>query len=272
MALTLSSRTPLFGKLFYGLRQEGVRVTPREWLTLCEALLSDAVEPTLDSLYVVGRACLIKHEAHFDTWDQCFEATFGNAAMPVSIREELLEWLENPIEPRALTPEEQAELDRLSLDELRRKFLERLEEQTERHDGGSHWVGTGGRSPFGNGGKNPAGIRVGGQSGGKSAVQVAQMRRYADYRSDRVLDTRSMAVALRRLRKLSRQEGEPELDIDGTIEKTGKNAGELRASLCAAAPESGEGGAVDGCGGLHDALFTLGRNSVFSGLDAKPLA
>lgn len=221
----------LFGRLFFGLREAGVKVSPTEWMTLVEALATGAMEPSLPSLYAVGRALLVKHEAHFDTWDQVFAAVFGEGEMPVAITEEVLDWLSSPLERPGLTPEELAALERLSLDELRKRFLERLEEQTERHDGGNRWIGTGGTSPFGNAGTNPAGIRVGGAGGGRQAVQVAQMRRYRDYRSDRILDTRALAVALRKLRRLSRRDGDPELDIDGTIEKTGKNAGELELNF-----------------------------------------
>lgn len=217
----------LFGRLFYGLRGAGIKVSPTEWVALMRALAEGAVEPTLEALYAVGRALLVKHEAHFDTWDQVFAATFGEGEMPVALTEELLAWLEQPLERPGLSAEELAQLEALSLDELRERFLERLAEQTERHDGGNRWIGTGGTSPFGNGGQNPAGIRVGGAGGGRQAIQVAQARRYRDYRSDRVLDTRQLAVALRKLRRLARKDGDPELDIDITIERTGKNAGEL---------------------------------------------
>ncbi len=230
----MSARTPgrlPFGRIFFGLREAGVRVTPVEWMTLCEALASGAIEPDLAAFHAVGRAILIKHEAHFDTWDQVFTAVFGEGEMPVKLSEELLDWLETPIARPNLSPEELAALEQLDLDELRRRFLERLEEQTERHDGGNRWIGTGGTSPFGHSGVHPGGIRVGGEGGNRSAAQVAAMRRFRDYRSDRVLDTRQLAVALRKLRRLSRVEGDPELDIDATIDRTGKNAGELELAF-----------------------------------------
>jgi uncharacterized protein with von Willebrand factor type A (vWA) domain len=223
-------RMPL-GRIFFALRDAGVRVSPLEWLGLCEALASGVIEPDLGSLHAVGRALLIKHEAHFDTWDRVFLAVFGDAPAPLALTRELLDWLEAPLSRPDLSEDERAALERLELDELRRRFLERLNEQTERHDGGNRWIGTGGTSPFGHGGVNPAGIRVGGEGGGRSAVQVAGMRRYRDYRADRVLDTRQLAVALRKLRRLSRLEGEPELDLEGTLEATGRNAGELELAF-----------------------------------------
>ncbi|MFO0747931.1 MAG: VWA domain-containing protein [Myxococcota bacterium] len=217
----------LFAKLFYGLRGAGVKVGPTEWMLLVRAMAEQAIEPSLEALYAVGRAVLVKHEAHFDTWDQVFAATFADGVMPVELKEELMDWLANPIERPGLSPEELAALESLSLEELRRRFLERMAEQDERHDGGSKWIGTGGTSPFGHGGQNPSGLRVGGAGGGRSAVQVAEARRYRDYRSDRILDTRALAVALRKLRRLGRVEGEPELDVEESIDSTCKNAGDL---------------------------------------------
>jgi uncharacterized protein with von Willebrand factor type A (vWA) domain len=220
-------RTLLFGQLFYGLRNAGLKVGPTEWMSLMQVLSQGVVRPDLTDFYRVARAILIKHEAHYDTWDQVFLGVFGDGLLPTAAAEELLEWLTNPIQMPELSAEQIAALEALPLDELRKLFEQRLEEQKERHDGGNRWVGTGGTSPFGHGGRNPAGVRVGGSGGGRTAIQVAMERRFADYRSDRILDTRQIAVALKKLRRLSRNEGEPELDIDGSIDKTCQNAGML---------------------------------------------
>jgi uncharacterized protein len=220
----------LFGDLFFGLRRAGVKVGLTEWMALMQALSSGAVGPSLEDFYAVGRALLIKDESLFDTWDQVFSAVFAGGEFPKAELEQILEWLD-PDLIRRMTPEELARLEALPLEELRRRFEERLREQKERHDGGNHYIGTGGTSPFGNSGANPGGIRAGGSGGGKSAIQVAGERRYKDYRQDRVLDTRALAVALKKLRRLSRTEGEPELDIDESIEKTSKNAGELELAF-----------------------------------------
>ncbi len=217
----------LFAELFYGLREAGLKVGLSEWMTLMQALSSGVVAPSLTDFYHVARAVLVKHEALFDTWDQVFAAVFGDAQMPTSLAEELLSWLEDPKPLPQLSPEELAALEQLPLDRLRELFEQRLQEQKERHDGGNRWVGTGGTSPFGHGGRNPAGVRVGGGGGGRSAVQIATERRFADYRNDRIIDTRAMAVALKKLRRLTRDEGRPELDIEESIDATCRNAGEL---------------------------------------------
>ncbi len=118
-------------------------------------------------------------------------------------------------------------LEAMSLDELREQFEERMAEQTERHDGGNRWVGTGGTSPFGNNGAHPSGVRVGGMGRGRSAVQVASLRRFQNLRSDLTLDVRQIGVALRKLRVLARRGRQDELDLEGTVALTARNAGDL---------------------------------------------
>ena len=106
---------------------------------------------------------------------------------------------------RDLTDEERAMLQSIDMEQLRRLFEERQREQKERHDGGNRWIGTGGSSPFGANGEHPSGVRVGPQGGGRSAMAVADARRYRPYRSDLVLDVRQMEVALRKLRAFHRE-------------------------------------------------------------------
>lgn len=217
----------LFGRFFFGLRTSGLKVGLSEWMALMRAMHLGAIEPDLTDFYSVARSILVKSETEFDTYDQVFASVFGKSMLPRKAVEELLEWLAIAREMEELTPEQIAALEALPLDELRKRFEERLAEQKEKHDGGNKWIGTGGTSPFGHGGMNPAGVRVGGSGGNRSAIQVATARRFKEYRNDRLLDTRSSAVALKKLRRLTRREGLLELDIDETIDKTSRNAGEL---------------------------------------------
>ena len=127
-----------------------------------------------------------------------------------------------------LTDEQREFIESLDLDELRKLFEERLAEQEEEHHGGNKWIGTGGTSPFGHSGRAPKGVShrwV--KGGGRSAVKVADARLYRPYRQDLTLDVRQMQVALRKLRAFAREGGEEELDLEGTIDATAKNAGEL---------------------------------------------
>ncbi len=218
----------MFLDLFYGLRGEGVPVSLQEWRTLLEALELGLHGSSLERFYHLGRSCLIKSETWFDAYDRVFLKVFrGIEGSLDEVADELLEWLKDPKNLPELTPEQLAELEKLTGDELMRRFLERLAEQKERHDGGGKWVGTGGKSPFGHNGTHPTGVRVGGQSRSRSAMKVAEARRFKDYRTDQIVDTRNIRVALRRLRQLVRRGDQTELDLDGTIDETCRNAGEI---------------------------------------------
>ena len=217
----------MFVAFFYHLREHGLAVGTAEFLTLIRALIGGHSRSSLSVFYHLARAILAKSEAEYDRYDMAFASFFEGVESHFDLNEELLQWLENPKMPRALTPEELTALQALDVDSLREEFEKRLQEQTERHDGGSHWIGTGGTSPFGNGGTNPQGIRVGGSGGNRSAVQVATERQYRNLRHDRVLDTRQIGTALRKLRRLAREGGELELDLDATIDRTAKQGGEI---------------------------------------------
>jgi uncharacterized protein len=212
----------------YELRRCGVPVGLQEWMTLLEALSRGLHQSSLTAFYDLGRAILVHSEAHFDGYDQAFARHFqGIEKDALQIETELEQWLQDPHLLRRLTEEERAALSALDLEELRRLLEERLREQRERHDGGNRWIGTGGTSPFGQGGFHPTGVRIGGSGGSRSAAQVAALRRYRAYRGDLVLDVRQIQVALRRLRDLRRDGQVSELDLDRTVDRTSRNAGEL---------------------------------------------
>jgi uncharacterized protein with von Willebrand factor type A (vWA) domain len=217
----------MFTAFFFALRKYKVPVSLTEWLCLMDALDQGFAYSNLTDFYYLGRAILVKSETHFDQYDQAFQDFFHGIETPVDITEEILEWLKDPRNELQLTPEELEQLRRMSLDELLEEFERRLQEQTERHDGGSHWIGTGGTSPFGRSGANPAGIRLGGSGGGRSALKVASERRFRNYRGDLTLDVRQFKVALKKLRQLTRVGPEDELDLDETIDKTCRNGGEI---------------------------------------------
>ncbi len=217
----------MFLEFFYQLRAEGVPVGIHEWLAFVDGLGKGLHGSSIERFYNLARACLVKSETFFDAFDRAFLRVFHGVEGELDIEEELLEWLEDPKNFEGLTDEQRAMLEHLRSDEVVRRFLERLAEQTERHDGGGKWVGTGGHSPFGHGGEHPTGIRVGGPGRRRSAMKVVEERRYRDYRTDRTLDVRQTKVALRRLRQLTRTGPASELDIDETIDETCRNAGEI---------------------------------------------
>ncbi len=217
----------MFLDFFYELRDEGVPVGLQEWRTFLEALEKGLHGASLERFYHLARCCLVKSETYFDAFDRAFLKVFEGVEGELDIEDELIEWLNDTKNFEALSEEQRALLERLSSDELMQKFLETLAEQTERHDGGGRWIGTGGHSPFGHGGEHPTGIRVGGRSRNRSAMKVAEERRFEDYRTDVTLDLRQTKVALRRLRQLTRTGPATELDLDETIDETCRNAGEI---------------------------------------------
>lgn len=215
-------------EFFFALRRYGLKVGPQEWLALMKALSLGLHDSSFTTFYNIARSLLVKTENEYDLFDQVFAHHFQGMELKVAqLNEEILEWLKHAQGFLHLSPEELAALEHLDLRELMRMFEERLREQKEQHDGGSRWIGTGGTSPFGHGGAHPSGIRVGGQSMGRSAMQVAMMRRFRGYRTDLILDIRQIKVALSRLRELTREGSIEELDLDATVDQTCRNAGEL---------------------------------------------
>ena len=218
---------------FYTLRAAKLPVSVKEFLTLLEALQADVVGPrqpdacSIDDFYYLARTALVKDEKHFDKFDRAFAAYFKGVEHIADFRKEIpAEWLRKILE-KELTPEQKAAIEKMGWDELMETLKKRLDEQKERHEGGSKWIGTGGTSPFGHGGYNPQGIRIGGKGGNKSAVKVWDQRAYRDYDDSQELGTRNIKVALRRLRKFARTGSEFELDLPDTIRSTAANAGWL---------------------------------------------
>ncbi|MFO1250576.1 MAG: hypothetical protein U1E77_05385 [Inhella sp.] len=212
---------------FQTLRAARLPVSPKEFLTLLDALRQGVIEPSLDQFYSLARTILVKDEALYDRFDRAFAAFFKGVELKLELARDLPEdWLKAQLKLE-LTPEQRAQLEALGWDELMDTLKKRLEEQQERHEGGNRWIGTGGTSPFGNGGVNPAGVRIGGAGGGKSAVKVWEQRGYRDYDDSVELGTRNIKVALRRLRRFAREGAADELALDDTIRATAANAGYL---------------------------------------------
>ncbi len=220
----------MFLPFLYELRARGVPVGTTEAVALARALKAGLHDSSIDGFYHVARALLIHREAHLDDFDQAFLKVFrGVETKAKELKDELLQWLRDADARRdLLTEEERALLEAFDPEELERMFEERLRKQQERHDGGNHWIGTGGTSPFGNSGSAARqGYRVGGKGGMRSAIKTADARLYQGYRQDLTLDVRQMQLALRKLRSFARIGGEEELDLEGTVAETARNAGEL---------------------------------------------
>lgn len=217
----------MFINLFYTLRTYGVPVSTRELLDLYALLETGIVFADREQFYELIRLCMVKDEKYFDKFDRAM-ADYFEGIDTLDIDELMAklgnipkEWLELKLDPNNLTEAERRLLKKYgSLEALMQALEERLKDQKERHQGGNKWVGTGGSSPFGAYGDHPEGVRVGGESRKRSAVKVWEQRKYRDLDTDNQLETRSMQMALRKLRKFARDGAADELDIGSTIKKT----------------------------------------------------
>ena len=214
---------------FLTLKSAKIPVSIKEYLLLLEGLKKRVIEPSIDDFYYLSRTTLVKDEQNFDKFDRAFSAYFKGLDSIFMTKTEIpADWLLKKLQ-RELSDEEKALIEALGgWDALMERLGELLKEQKERHEGGSKWIGTGGTSPFGHGGFNPEGIRIGDSSSeNRSAVKVWESRAFRDYDDTVELGTRNIKVALRRLRKFARQGAELELDLPDTIGSTAKNAGWL---------------------------------------------
>ena len=218
---------------FFSLRHAKLPVSVKEYLTMLEALRAQVISPSIDEFYYLWRMTLVKDEKQFYEFDQTFAAYFKGIESLVDWKSDIpLDWLQKTLE-RELSAEEKAKIEAMGgLDKLMERLKQLLEEQKEKHEGGNKWIGTGGTSPFGHGGYNPEGIRIGGPSkGNRTAIKVWETRAYKDYDDQVELGTRNIKVALRRLRRFAREGADTELDLDDTIHSTAANAGMLDIKL-----------------------------------------
>lgn len=219
---------------FFELRKGGVPVTITEFLTLLEALKQQVASSSAQEFYYLSRTTLVKDERHYDRFDRVFGEIFEGAEKAF---EELLasvpeEWLKS-LAARVLSEEEKRKIESLGgWEKLLETLRQRLQEQKARHEGGNKWIGTLGTSPFGANGYNPEGIRIG-QTGSRNrrAVKVWEQREYRNFDDSVELGTRNLKLALRKLRKFAREGAADQLDLDGTISATARNAGLLDLKL-----------------------------------------
>ena len=221
----------MFINFFFNLKARGIPVSMHEWISLHKALELNLNNCSLTRFYYVARSILVKNEILFDRYDLAFLDTFEGIETSDELLDQIMDSLRK-VKELKLSEEEKMQLEAMDLDEVIRNFEERLNEQWKEgfseHIGGNRYIGTGGRSPFGAWGYNPAGVRIGqGESRHKRAVQIAEKRTFRNYSNDITLDTRQMRVAMSHLRSLLPVKGTDNLDVEATIDKTCKNAGEI---------------------------------------------
>ena len=222
----------MFLDFFLLLKEEGLPVSIGEYLNLLEALNKRVTRFSVEEFYFLSKTILIKHEQFLDRYDLLFGNYFHGVELSDENKKEIpKDWMQKEI-VRLFSEEEKAMIEKMGgLDKLMESLQQLLEEQKEKHQGGNKWIGTGGTSQFGNSGFNPEGINIGGKGGGRSAVKVWEKREFQNYSSDVELNTRNIKLALKRLRILTREGIEDELDLHTTIEKTSRNGGYLEIEM-----------------------------------------
>jgi len=224
----------LFIAFLHQLKESGVPVSIKEYLDFIAGLDAGVTNLDTNSFYHFAKASLVKDERHFDRFDKTFAKFFEGA---LEIGEEILksipeDWVKDALQ-KQLTEEEKEKIESLGgWDKLLETLKERLEEQKKRHQGGNKWVGTGGTSPFGSGGYNPEGIRIGneGKRQGR-AVKVWEKRLWSNFDDKKTLGIRDIRVAVRRLRHFARAGTPDEFDLDNTINATANNGGYLDVKM-----------------------------------------
>ena len=214
---------------FLTLKKSGIKTSLKELLDLINALSKQVISLNTEDFYYLSRSIMVKDEKYFDRFDMAFSVFFkgiDNLDLTFLKNEVPEEWLRKQFE-KTLTKEEREKIKSLNdLEELMKKFMETFNEQRKRHQGGDKWIGTGGTSPYGAYGSNPFGIRIGQDTNRNfSAVKVWDERRFINLDDDIEIGTRNIKVALKKLRKFARVNGDDELDLDETIKHTAKNGG-----------------------------------------------
>lgn len=230
----------MFNQFLYELRAQGMEVSTTEWLTLMEGLQKGLHGATVSGFYNLCRAVLCKSESDYDSFQQAFTTYFqdgivyGDQALRDQISDQIMEWVNDPGRHGGRILRKNAdditeEMKNLTREQIEEKFRRRLSRQQKEHNGGIHYVGTHGISPFGNAGFNPNAIRVGGTTMSKSALRVAGPRNFKDFREDNVLSIRQFQMAFRRLCQYTNQDdAEQEFDIEQTVNATCSKGGLLQ--------------------------------------------
>ena len=216
----------MFLPFYEDLRSFGVPVSLREYLAFLAALDAGLATFDVDEFYYLARTTMVKNETHIDRFDRAFASAFkGIEAIPAEAVIRAIDlpedWLSKMAE-KYLSDAEKTKIEASGgFDNLMETLRKRLEEQQARHQGGSKWIGTAGTSPFGAYGYNPEGVRIGqSQSRHQRAVKVWDKREFRDLDDQREIGTRTIKMALKRLRQWAREGAEIELDLDGTIHAT----------------------------------------------------
>jgi uncharacterized protein with von Willebrand factor type A (vWA) domain len=227
----------MFIDFFFALKQAGVPVSLNEWIIFTEALAKGLAYNSLTGFYYLARAILVKSEKHFDRYDTVFFEYFEGIETPEEISAAVADFLDNlpdldtspsnkSLALRQSQPGGDAEVDLSLLKGTLSIKGAKIGKLNKKHDEKTG-LKIGASDSFG--GEGEGGVRFEGQGGGLTAVKVAGQRKYKEYRDDKLTNIRQFEMALRSLRQLSSKNDGPqdELNLDATVEATGRSAGML---------------------------------------------
>jgi len=216
----------MFINFFYELKNNGIPVSIKEYLTLLDALKAGCADFSVDDFYYLSRSVFVKDEKNLDKFDRVFGKAFEGIEFIADDEAAAIpdEWLKKMAE-LYLSEEEMKKIESLGdWDKIMETLKKRMEEQEKRHQGGNKWIGTAGTSPFGAYGFNPEGVRIGQKEGRHGrAIKVWDKREFKNLDDTVELGTRNIKVALRKLRQFAREGEATELDLDNTIRATAHN-------------------------------------------------
>ena len=110
----------MFASFFQELKNAGLPVTLREYLTLMEAMEADLASRRVDDFYFLSRAALVKDERNLDKFDRVFGHVFkGLETLDDVVEADIpAEWLKRLAE-KYLTEDEKKQIEAMGgLDKL----------------------------------------------------------------------------------------------------------------------------------------------------------
>ena len=135
----------MFLPFFDNLRNAGVPVSLREFLSFLEGMKSNLTTYDIEAFYFLARTTMVKDERNLDKFDRAFSATFSglediSAEQVLNAVDIPAEWL-NKLAEKHLSDEEKAQIEAMGgFEKLMETLKERLKEQEKRHQGGSKWI------------------------------------------------------------------------------------------------------------------------------------
>ena len=236
----------MFIEFFFRLREAGLDISLKEWLTLMDALDLRLHNASMRGLLRLCMTILCKSETEFDVLQTCFADFFydkmaydtdGYASDEMS--DDMIDWLNDTGMPPDLPENTQAMTDGLdspwTIDEAE-EVMDRIQGKAMQNMGGYRYVGTHGISAYGHSGFNPGDSKstskTGSQVGGHGTRRILEKREFRDFREDNVLSIRQFQMAFRRLRHFTNQDSGPEeFDVDATIKETCRMGGVLQIRM-----------------------------------------